>query len=170
MNPFGRDEPLRSLDGWRSGLREGETQVKGERSKVKGQRLKVKDKTQNSRVESDWNDKEEFEVVRYWKSGDYNPHKFYWGWMLPHPTFFVQREVYERCGFFNPDLGTAADYELMLRFLVRYKITSAYLSEIIIKMRSGGASNASLINRLRANRMDRLAWKVNGFRPYPWTL
>ena len=69
-----------------------------------------------------------------------------------------------------PDLGTAADYELMLRFLVRYKITSAYLSEIIIKMRSGGASNASLINRLRANRMDRLAWKVNGLRPYPWTL
>jgi glycosyltransferase len=69
-----------------------------------------------------------------------------------------------------PDLGTAADYELMLRFLVRYKITSAYLSEIIIKMRSGGASNASLINRLRANRMDRMAWKVNGLRPYPWTL
>jgi hypothetical protein len=30
-----------------------------------------------------------------------------------------------------PDLGTAADYELMLRFLVRYKITSAYLSEIV---------------------------------------
>ena len=109
-------------------------------------------------------------VVRYWRSWDYKPKKFYWGWMPPHPTFFVRREVYERCGLFNPDLGTAADYELMLRFLVRYKITSAYLSEIIIKMRSGGASNASLINRLRANRMDRLAWEVNGLRPYPWTL
>jgi glycosyltransferase len=58
----------------------------------------------------------------------------------------------------------------MLRFLVRYKITSAYLSEIIIKMRAGGMSNASLKNRLKANRMDRLAWKVNGLRPYPWTL
>jgi glycosyltransferase len=58
----------------------------------------------------------------------------------------------------------------MLRFLVRYKITSAYLSEVIIKMRAGGMSNASLKNRLRANRMDRLAWKVNGLRPYPWTL
>ena len=109
-------------------------------------------------------------VIRYWKSCPYNDRLFYRGWMPPHPTFFVRREVYERCGLFNPDLGTAADYELMLRFLVRYKITSAYLSEIIIKMRSGGASNASLINRLRANRMDRLAWKVNGLRPYPWTL
>ena len=29
MTPFGRDEPLRSLDGWRHGLREGETQAKG---------------------------------------------------------------------------------------------------------------------------------------------
>ena len=31
-------------------------------------------------------------------------------------------------------------------------------------------SNASLANRLRANRMDRLAWAVNGLVPYPWTL
>ncbi len=86
-------------------------------------------------------------VVRYWRSGDYNPQKFYWGWMPPHPTFFVRREVYERCGLFNPDLGTAADYELMLRFLVRYKITSAYLPEIIINwkmVRNGEWKNGEI--------------------------
>jgi glycosyltransferase len=90
--------------------------------------------------------------------------------MPPHPTFFVRREVYERCGLFNPDLGTAADYELMLRLLLKHKITATYIPEVLVKMRAGGMSNASLINRLRANRMDRLAWKVNGLRPYPWTL
>lgn len=109
-------------------------------------------------------------VVRYWRSGDFVPRKFYWGWMPPHPTFFVRREVFDKYGLFNLALGTAADYELMLRFLLKHRITSAYLPEIIVKMRSGGASNASLRNRLRANRMDRLAWKVNGLRPDPWTL
>ena len=40
----------------------------------------------------------------------------------------------------------------------------------MVKMRTGGASNASLKNRLAANRNDRQAWVVNGLRPYPWTL
>ena len=37
-------------------------------------------------------------------------------------------------------------------------------------MRAGGAINASLKNRLKANRMDRKAWEVNGLKPYPWTI
>lgn len=110
------------------------------------------------------------QVVRYWRSGAFDRRKFYWGWMPPHPTFFVRRQVYEKFGYFNLEMGTAADYELMLRFLVKHRISAAYLPEIVIKMRSGGASNVSLKARLLANRMDRKAWEVNGLRPYPWTL
>ena len=54
--------------------------------------------------------------------------------------------------------------------LLRHEISGAYLPEILVKMRSGGASNASLGNRLRANLMDRKAWRINRLRPYPWTL
>ena len=113
---------------------------------------------------------EDFRVVRYWRSGAFAAWKFYWGWMPPHPTFFVRREVYERYGGFNLDLGTAADYELMLRLLLRHRISTAYLPEILIRMRSGGASNATLARRLQANRMDKKAWEVNGLKPYPWTM
>jgi glycosyltransferase len=81
----------------------------------------------------------EYKVVRYWRSGAFDYRKFWWGWMVPHPTFFVRRSVYERYGYFNLEMGTAADYELMLRFLVRHRITAAYLPEILIQMRSGGA-------------------------------
>jgi len=109
-------------------------------------------------------------IVRYWKSGGYDPQKFYWGWMPPHPTFFVRREVYEKYGLFNLELGTAADYELMLRFLLKHKITCAYIPEVLVKMRVGGVSNVSWANRLRANKMDRKAREVNGLKPYPWTL
>ena len=109
-------------------------------------------------------------TTRYWRAGDFGFRRFFWGWMPPHPTFFVRRSVYERYGLFNLDLGSAADYELMLRFLVKHRITTAYIPEILVKMRSGGMSNASIKNRLIANRNDRRAWKVNGLKPYPWTL
>lgn len=109
-------------------------------------------------------------VVRYWRSGAFHYSKFYWGWMPPHPTFFVRKSVYEKYGLFNLDLGSASDYELMLRFLVRHRLNAVYIPKVLVKMRTGGVSNAALTNRLRANRMDRKAWAVNGLRPYPWTL
>jgi len=109
-------------------------------------------------------------VQRTWRSGRFKRGKFYYGWMPPHPTFFVRREVYERCGLFNPDLRSAADYELMLRILLKMEMPAFYLPRVIVKMRAGGVSNSSLQNRIRANKEDRLAWKLNDLRPYFFTL
>ena len=109
-------------------------------------------------------------VVRHWKSGEYSSQNFYYGWMPPHPTFFVRREIYEECGLFDTSFKSAADYELMLRFLVRYNVPATYLPEVIVKMRNGGMSNASFKNRWRANREDRRAWDVNGLTPYFFTI
>lgn len=111
-----------------------------------------------------------YKIHRYWKSSQFYPRKFYWGWMPPHPTFFVRRSVYDKYGAFRLDLGTAADYELMLRFLLKHRIKSAYIPEVLICMRTGGTSNVTLRNRLKANLMDRKAWKVNGLEPYLWTI
>jgi glycosyltransferase len=108
--------------------------------------------------------------VRFWRSGHFDLNKFYWGWMPPHPTFFVRRSVYERYGDFNLELGSAADYEIMLRFLLKQQIKVAYIPEVLVHMRTGGVSNMSLRNRLKANQMDRKAWEVNELKPYPWTL
>lgn len=109
-------------------------------------------------------------IVRMWKSCKYDPKLFLKGWMPPHPTFFARKGVYEKLGGFNPELGTAADYELMLRFLYKHGTPAAYIPEILVVMRTGGASNASIRNRLWANLMDRKAWRINGLKPYPWTL
>ena len=67
-------------------------------------------------------------------------------------------------------LTSAADYELMLRLIHKHKIKLAYLPEFIIKMRVGGKSNISFKNRIRANKEDRLAWKLNNLKPYFHTL
>jgi glycosyltransferase involved in cell wall biosynthesis len=109
-------------------------------------------------------------IVRKWKSGKYGEGKFLWGWMPPHPAFFVKKEIYQKYGDFNTELRSAADYELMLRFIHKHKIKLAYLPEYIVKMRTGGQSNASLKNRVKANNEDRKAWDLNGIKPYFFTL
>lgn len=109
-------------------------------------------------------------AVRFWRAGAYRENAFKWGWMPPHPTFFVRRELYDKYGVFSLDLKTAADYELMLRFIHKHRIRVHYLPEVLVKMRAGGASNASFRNRLNANRQDRLAWVRNNIRPYWFTL
>lgn len=100
-------------------------------------------------------------MIRYWESSNYRPGKFRYGWMPPHPTFFVKREIYEKYGQFNTNFRIAADYELMLRFLEKYRISTYYISEVLVKMRVGGMSNRSLKNLFIKSYEDYRAWKVN---------
>ncbi|MBS1946936.1 MAG: glycosyltransferase [Bacteroidetes bacterium] len=109
-------------------------------------------------------------VVRTWKAGFFTKKNFYFGWMPPHPTFFVRKEVYEKVGLFNLCLKSAADYEMMLRILIKHEIPTHYIPRVIVKMRAGGLSNASFKNRINANKEDRLAWKLNGLQPHFFTL
>jgi glycosyltransferase len=101
-------------------------------------------------------------VVRAWRSGEMTSGAFRRGWHPAHPTFFVRRSVYERVGSFNLDLKIAADYEFMLRVLEREQCQVVYLPKVLVKMRMGGASNASLKNIAKANLECWKAWRLNG--------
>jgi glycosyltransferase involved in cell wall biosynthesis len=109
-------------------------------------------------------------ITRKWKSGNYGPGTFLNGWMPPHPTFFVKKEIYDRLGLYNIDFKSAGDYELMLRFIHKHKIKVAYLPEFTVKMRVGGTSNVTVRIRINANMEDRLAWQLNGLKPRFYTL
>jgi glycosyltransferase involved in cell wall biosynthesis len=109
-------------------------------------------------------------VTRTWKSGTFTKRKFYYGWMPPHPSFFVRKKVYDNAGNFNSSLRSAADYEFMLRVLLKYDHHVQYIPEVLVKMRTGGMSNASFSHRMRANREDREAWRLNNIRPYFFTI
>jgi glycosyltransferase len=100
-------------------------------------------------------------IIRYWKSRPFEKGLFKKGWMPPHPTFFVRKKIYDRYGFFNTDFKIASDYELMLRFLEKEKISTWYIPEVLIKMRTGGMSNRSLKNIIIKTAEDHKAWKVN---------
>jgi len=100
-------------------------------------------------------------IIRYWKSGEYSFSKLKKGWMPPHPTFFVKKEMYDKFGLFNTSFKIAADYDIILRFLGKHKISTAYLPEVMIKMRIGGESNKSIKNIILKMREDVKALKKN---------
>lgn len=108
-------------------------------------------------------------LVRRWISGGYDLKNFCYGWMPPHPTVYLRRACYKDYGFFREDFGSAADYEIMLRMMYFGRIPIVYIPETLVCMRTGGASNASILNRIKANRQDARAWTANGTRP-PWAL
>ena len=109
-------------------------------------------------------------VIRYWKSGDYTQGKFLQGWMPPHPTFYVRKNIYDTYGKYRTDMPSASDYEFMLRVIHVKQIKLQYLPKVLVLMREGGVSNRSIKHRIDANRDDRRAWEVNGVKPRFYTL
>ncbi len=105
-------------------------------------------------------------VIRYWKGLPYRRFRFNYGWMPAHPTFYFRAELLHELGGYESHYFTAADYELMARYLYKHRISSKYLPMLIVKMRVGGQSNRNISSRLRANRRDYLAMKVNNI-PFP---
>lgn len=101
-------------------------------------------------------------VVRYWRSGPYRREQLAQGWMPPHPTFYVRRDIYSRFGTFDTRYRISADYENMLRILWGGHIRAAYIPEVLVRMRTGGMSNGSLINVLRKSCEDFTALRQNG--------
>jgi len=103
-------------------------------------------------------------VQRYWKSSDFEQGSFAKGWHPPHPTFFVKREVYEKYGLFDLEMKISADFELMLRFLEKYCISTTYLPKVLVRMRTGGESNRSIKNIIAGNKSILRAFDKNGIK------
>ncbi len=114
--------------------------------------------------------KNKSEVIRKWKAGLYNNKSFYYGWMPPHPTFFLNASVYKELGIYNTKLYSSADYELMIRLILKNKVKLSYIPEVMVKMRVGGQSNRSFRNRVKAHLEDRKVWKMLGLQPKWYTL
>jgi len=103
-------------------------------------------------------------IVRKWRTGSFDKHRFQYGWHPAHPTFVVKKEVYDKYGSFNLSFSLAADFELMLRFLECYKISHYYLDEVLIHMRLGGATSSGFKNFVKQNIECMKAFKVNGLK------
>ena len=109
-------------------------------------------------------------VIRTWKSCAFKPKLLQQGWMPPHPTLFLKKEIYQTHKGFNLDYKIAADYDFMLRVLQDPKFKFSYLPQVITKMRVGGASNKSLKNIIAKTKEDYSAIKKNKLSYPIWVL
>jgi glycosyltransferase len=100
-------------------------------------------------------------VVRFWSAGDFSETRLRRGWMPPHPTLFVRRAVIERLGGYDTSFRIAADYDAILRWFGRGGLRASYLPRVLVRMRLGGVSNASLGHLLRKSREDYRALRRN---------
>jgi glycosyltransferase involved in cell wall biosynthesis len=101
-------------------------------------------------------------IIRRWRTKPYIKGIYNWGWMPPHPTFYCKRSLFEKLGLYKLDYGTAADYELMLRFMHSTNLNTFYINKVLVKMQLGGLSNQSLSNRFSAWGNDLKAMRKNG--------
>lgn len=99
-------------------------------------------------------------VVRRWRSNPFNPRSLKYGWMPPHPTVYVRKNVYEQVGPYDEWFRISADYDMMLRiFKGNYK--TQYIPSVLVSMETGGASNKDRRARLSKTQEDYLVLKKN---------
>jgi len=101
-------------------------------------------------------------IWRYWKAGKFHKRKLHFGWMPPHTTFFVRRQLYLDYGLYRQDMRIAADFEMVLRLMSK-SVNVQYIPRILTIMSVGGESNRSLQNIWLKMKEDRRAAKLNGF-------
>lgn len=104
-------------------------------------------------------------VLRYWKSGIFEAEMISRGWMPPHPTLFLRKEIYNRVGFFDTQFKIAADYDFILRVFQIPDLKVGYLPTVLMLMRQGGTSS-KISNLFAKSTEDLLILKKNNIPIY----
>jgi glycosyltransferase len=90
-------------------------------------------------------------LARVWRGGAFRRYSFQLGWVPPHPTFYMRREVAQKVGDYDLSYLTTADYDYMLRALALNDFRARYIPRVIADFQMGGISTSGLGVTIRAN-------------------
>ena len=120
-------------------------------------------------------------TVRKYSAKNWHPEKLKIGFMPAHPAIFFKRDLFEKFGNYQLDFISGADYELIIRFFLKNKITWKFsnittTSMLIGGISSSGFSSYQLISKEIKKALDRNDitfsylkvqlrgfWKISGF-------
>lgn len=120
-------------------------------------------------------------IVRKYSSKFWKPQRLRYGYMPPHPSIFLKRELFLKYGIYSTNFKIAADYELICRFFLLNSIKWKYSNITTTRMDIGGLSSSGLnsykkvtseiIKALSSNNIKftpffilfRFIWKIFGF-------
>ena len=80
-----------------------------------------------------------YKIKRKWVSSNFYKKNLKYGWMPPHTTMYIRREIYQK-NLYSCDFNISGDYEFILRLMKNPNLCTAYINEVICKMRVGGDS------------------------------
>lgn len=101
-------------------------------------------------------------VLRKYRIPSFSPFMLRIGVMPPHPTFYCKKSCYEKAGPYRTDYRIAADFEMLVRLLLKHQITWKFIDETTVKMRSGGLSSSGIKSSWVVNREIIRACTENG--------
>ena len=90
-------------------------------------------------------------IARVWRGGTFRRYSFQLGWVPPHPTFYMRREVAQKVGDYDLSYVATADYDYMLRALALNHFRVRYLPRVIADFQMGGISTRGLGVTIRGN-------------------
>ena len=85
--------------------------------------------------------------ARYYSGAFFKPWLVKFGFIAPHPSFYIRKSIYEKYGLYDIKYKIAADFELIARMCYIHKIRIKYLHQDFVTMRVGGASTKNLRSR-----------------------
>jgi len=89
--------------------------------------------------------------VRRYRSDRFCPDRLAYGWMPAHPALFMRRSIYIELGGFRTDFRIAGDFDFVVRAFARGQLRYQYLPRIMVRMQTGGVSNAGLRSKWLLN-------------------
>ena len=102
------------------------------------------------------------QIVRRYCSGRFRPNRIAFGWMPAHPALFIRRAIFSRLGSFRSDYRIAGDFEFVARAFGKDDLRYEHLPEVVVKMRTGGASTAGWRSKVLLNQEVLRACRENG--------
>jgi glycosyltransferase involved in cell wall biosynthesis len=105
-------------------------------------------------------------IVRTWESRKFAPFLLKKGWMPPHPTLFLKKDVFEKHGLYDTNFKISADYDFILRIFKDESLKFEYLPITITNMSIGGVSTSGFRNFIRKSFEDYKVLKKNNMK-YP---
>ncbi len=100
--------------------------------------------------------------VRYYSSSIFRPTLFRYGFMPAHPSFYMTKSCYEKYGLYSTNYKIAADFDLLIRYLYKYRVSYKYVKKDFVTMRTGGASSQNINSRIVLNKEIITACKKYG--------
>ena len=100
--------------------------------------------------------------IRLWKSGTFSRVRMKLGWMPPHPSFYMKRDCYNKFGDFSLDYRISADYDSLLRYILKQRVSVAYFRKVLVKMLVGGISIRSISSMVNKSMEDIRVMRNNG--------